>query len=223
MPQFGDELAEVLRRLGASVQDVDGLRLEGNNIGDAASLVRSWTGQSGDIDAKVARFDALDCNLGPHDMIAVRLYDTPNFQSIANSSETNVVFSELRALWGNVFSWSASDPTVINVRDLPEVPLIRVSGSCVWATDGTGYRYTVLAPYDADGVLLTPGVARTLTTTGAVTGVQTTYSYADGIHRVPGVNKMSTIKLRVGQTSGGNLNLEYASCMVELVGSVRTS
>ena len=47
MPRFGDELIRILHGLGASQNDLENIRLQGNDVDAAASLVRKWTSGGG--------------------------------------------------------------------------------------------------------------------------------------------------------------------------------
>ena len=137
--QLGDLFAKLGQGEALTSDEAQSLRLVMNDLQSQTNNLSALGSAFGGIDASIGRFRELACNFGPHALIAVRLYDTGNFQSIATATETNVVFSELRALWGNVFSWDASNPTVINVRNLSESWLLRVNGSCVWQTNSTRY------------------------------------------------------------------------------------
>jgi len=211
--QLGDLFAKLGQGQTLTPGEIEALRLEGNNVQITSSLVKSWSDNAGGISAGAGHFRTLSCDIGPHDIIGVRLQGD---QTLTTGVEANVAFDAMGARGGYRLNWSADSPSQISLRDVPAKWCIRVSGSAVFATNSTGYRYVVLATYNALGALER---GTTMATIPAASGVQTTVPFATGLAGSPGDLPITTFKLRVGQNSGGDLVLEACQLYVELIGS----
>src|SRR3990170_867662 len=155
VPRFGDELARILQNLGASLQDIDGLRLDGNNIADVAGLVRGWVPGSGDTPLFQTTPYELCLIPGSH---VIKIGRTTN-QSLADGEETKLIFdtTEEPDTW-NKLKLIQPD-TGYDDFTVMQNGVYLVSVWARFATNTTGYRQLILTDNTGTTTSTRAGVA----------------------------------------------------------------
>ena len=198
MPRFGDELVRVLQGLGAKPQDVDALRLQGNQVGGVAASVAGWLGPGG----------TPSFNCTPYEVFAqpgspvVKRKHIGN-QSIPDGVETNLVFDT-----AEIDTFDAADIVVPDANY--KVWTVRFGGVYLvnararFATNATGARGLYVTDDQAGTTVLRA-------THAPVPSIQGTAIGITGIFHWP---KGATFWVIAQQLSGGALNID--SCFLEV-------
>ncbi len=204
MALFGDELSDLLVKLGAAPSAVSSIRLRANVIEGMSQHVAGWASTGGGIRAAEIRATRADIFLGPP--AAAYLWRNAT-QSIPDSTVTDVQFENKSGDWSGIIRWLSATPELIVPSPADVDQGLLLMGHLAFAANATGVREVVVANH-LNGVWYGESVA-SLAAAPATNATVVPFVSLVRLSRVT-----DGIKLQVHQKSGGALNISYVALNV---------
>jgi len=209
MPRFGDELIRILHGLGASQNDLENIRLQGNDVDAAASLVRKWTSGGGAPSFPEVYIDKV---IWGASALPLAVFNKSLDQSIPDGVVTALNFAtnwELQTPVSGKTDFSSSTSGITRPR-FGQHDLYLVFGQISFGTSAVGIRSASVqengtSPWSQDLFALNP-----------ISGDWSIFPFAN-IAQVTRSDS-SEIQIKVFQDSGGPLNIEGGNVTIMFLG-----
>lgn len=201
---FGDQLQATIDKLASGQrvppEELNQLRLDGNNLSAAASNFAMWSDAQGNMDPNLFLQHSRGFSASPLGGIKVQAVS----QSIPDSSGTALSWSTRQFQHGADFGWDSGDPTKLRTTAARGRDVL-FAGNAVFATNSSGYRNLNFSQFQEDGTIIG---GLTLVQSPAVSGIETVLPFAAVIE--VHIGNGGYFLLKALQNSGGNLDVTYA-------------